>query len=243
MSRHWSNFVVRLLCVLSAGSISALHGQALVDVTVQFKNAPTHSTKATGRANDPAPAAIWLTPLASGIAATPSKTGNYTLLQKNKQFSPHVLVVPVGAVVHFPNADPFFHNVFSRFDGRRFDLGLYEAGSTRDVTFNREGISYIFCDIHPEMSAVVIALSTPFFGVADSHGHVRIIGVPSEDYVLHVWVQGQDQAALNGLSRRVHIAPNHADLGDITLPPSPSPLIPHEDKYGKDYDTRAAPVY
>jgi hypothetical protein len=107
MSRHWSNFVVRLLCVLSAGSISALHGQALVDVTVQFKNAPIHSTKATGRANDPAPAAIWLTPLASGIAATPSKTGNYTLLQKNKQFSPHVLVVPVGAVVHFPNADPF----------------------------------------------------------------------------------------------------------------------------------------
>ena len=76
-------------------------------------------------------------------------------------FTPHILVVPVGSVVRFPNADPFFHNVFSLFDGKRFDLGLYEAGSTKEVTFSREGLSYIFCNIHPEMSAVVISLSTP----------------------------------------------------------------------------------
>jgi plastocyanin len=98
----------------------------------------------------------------------PTTPGSFTLLQKNKMFTPHLLVVPVGSSVAFPNADPFFHNVFSLFDGRRFDLGLYEAGSTRSVVFSREGVSYIFCDIHSEMSAVVIALATPYYGFADS---------------------------------------------------------------------------
>ena len=86
-------------------------------------------------------------------------------LQKNRVFQPHLLIIPVGSVVQFPNADPFFHNVFSLFDGKRFDLGLYEAGSTKSVTFSREGVSYIFCNIHPEMSAVILTLSTSLYSV------------------------------------------------------------------------------
>src|SRR5271157_5383500 len=139
------------------------------------------------------PAVIWLNPLPAA-AARPITPGSFTLLQKNKMFTPHLLVVPVGSSVAFPNADPYFHNVFSLFDGRRFDLGLYEAGSSREVTFGREGISYIFCDIHPEMSAVVIALSTPFYGVAGNQGRVHIAHVPAGDYLLHVWAEGEDQA-------------------------------------------------
>jgi len=71
------------------------------------------------------------------------------LVQKDKRFSPHVVVVPAGTSVEFPNHDPFFHNVFSLFEGKRFDLGLYEAGTTRMVRFDRTGVSYIFCNIHP----------------------------------------------------------------------------------------------
>ena len=48
----------------------------------------------------------------------------------HKRFEPHILAVPAGSVVWFPNLDPFFHNVFSLFDGNRFDLGLYEAGAS-----------------------------------------------------------------------------------------------------------------
>ena len=81
------------------------------------------------------------------------------LRQKNKAFEPHLLVVTIGSNVEFPNDDPWFHNVFSLFNGKRFDLGLYEAGTTRTVHFEREGVSYIFCNIHPEMSAVVVVLS------------------------------------------------------------------------------------
>ena len=74
---------------------------------------------------------VWLVP-ASGTAkpAAFRQAQNPRLVQRNKSFEPHVLVIPVGSVVAFPNRDPFFHNVFSLFEGKRFDLGLYEAGST-----------------------------------------------------------------------------------------------------------------
>ena len=81
-----------------------------------------------------------------------------------------MLVVPAGSLVEFPNRDPFFHNVFSLFEGKRFDLGLYEAGTTRTVRFDRPGISYIFCNIHPEMSAVIITVSTPLYAIAKEDG-------------------------------------------------------------------------
>jgi len=64
--------------------------------------------------------------------------------------------------VEFPNHDPFFHNVFSLFEGTKFDLGLYESGTTRFVQFDKPGISFIFCNIHAEMSAVVIAALMAF---------------------------------------------------------------------------------
>ena len=51
----------------------------------------------------------------------------------NKEFSPHVLVVPVGSTVSFPNHDPFNHNVFSLSEENPFDLGLYGRGEMRSV--------------------------------------------------------------------------------------------------------------
>ena len=77
--------------------------------------------------------------------------------QREKQFVPPLTIVVRGTTVDFPNEDKIFHNVFSLFDGKRFDLGLYEAGTTRGVNFTRAGVCYVFCNIHPEMSAVVVA--------------------------------------------------------------------------------------
>jgi hypothetical protein len=87
------------------------------------------------------PVVVWLKPLGDTLSKPFIPDARYTLAQKNRTFIPHLLVVPVGAQVFFPNLDPFFHNVFSLFDGKRFDLGLYEAGVTKQVTFSREGVS------------------------------------------------------------------------------------------------------
>jgi plastocyanin len=208
-----------------------------VEVTAKLTIAP----REPGRRAEKTPVAvIWLSPSGSTFAPTVAP-GNFTLLQKNKMFTPHLLVVPVGSSVAFPNADPFFHNVFSLFDGRRFDLGLYEAGSTRSVVFSREGVSYIFCNIHSEMSAVVISLATPFYGFADPQGVFHIKDVPDGEYELHVWIEGQKQDSLNRLTRRVHIAGEAADLGEIH---SGRPdWQKHLNKFGQPYEPDTHPIY
>jgi hypothetical protein len=188
------------------------------------------------------PAVIWLTPLGGRVYPFPAQ-GHYTLLQKNRMFKPHLLIVPVGAVVEFPNADSYFHNVFSLFDGKRFDLGLYEAGTTREVVFSREGLSYIFCNIHPQMSSVVISLSTPFYSIADAQGLFDIIGVPSGDYELHVWLEGEPQASLDTLTRKVHVEAGKTDLGMLPLSATPRPPATHDNMFGQPYPPNSKRPY
>src|SRR6202042_2454388 len=155
---------------------------------------------------------VWLTP--KGNPLIPRAQQNYTLIQKDKQFIPHILVVRTGSSVDFPNLDPFYHNVFSLFNGKRFDLGLYEAHTNRAVRFDRDGISYIFCNIHPEMGAVVISLSTPYFGVSTPDGTLVIHNVPAGSYRFNIWAENVPADRLNALSRVVEISPSNTQLGN-----------------------------
>jgi hypothetical protein len=189
------------------------------------------------------PAVAWLEPLA-GTPPTPFVPhGRYALLQKNRMFLPHLQVVPVGAVVQFPNADPFYHNVFSLFDGKRFDLGLYEAGSSKWVTFSREGVSYIFCNIHPEMSAVIIALPTPLFALADADDSLVLSKVPPGDYNLHLWIEGLPQSVVDGMTRFVHLSTGVVDLGSLAIPTKSARPAAHTNKFGNDYDPSSKSPY
>jgi plastocyanin len=182
------------------------------------------------------PAVIWLEPVQGTAALSFPSHGRFTLTQKNRMFTPHLLVVPVGAAVQFPNADPFFHNVFSLFEGKRFDLGLYEAGSSKSVTFSREGVSYIFCNIHPEMSAVVLALSTPLYAVADANNAFALRNIPPGDYQLHIWIEGIPQSVLEHESRPVRFPPLMVDLGELAVPISRTGKSSHTNEFGNSYD-------
>ena len=117
--------------------------------------------------------------------------------------------------VEFPNRDPFFHNVFSLFEGKRFDLGLYEAGTTRSVHFDHAGVSYIFCNIHPEMSAAVIALKTPYYAISNAAGSLSIPDVPPGRYQMQVWYEGSSPEALKRLTREITLNPGRFCLGDF----------------------------
>jgi plastocyanin len=179
---------------------------------------------------------VWLEPAGNLPEVKPATTPHRQLIQKNKTFSPHLLVVQVGSPVDFPNQDPFFHNVFSLFDGKRFDIGLYEAGATRTVVFNRAGISYIFCNIHPEMSAVVIALKTPYYGISERNGSIEIPNVPAGRYELHVWHERVLPETLNNITHAVTISDASSSLGVIRLAEQRSLSQSHKNKYGRDYD-------
>lgn len=186
---------------------------------------------------------VWLTEIGKGYPTVAPAPGHFQLVQKDRMFKPHLLVVPVGSVVSFPNDDPFFHNVFSLFNGRRFDLGLYEAGSSREVKFSREGVSYIFCNIHPQMSAVVIALATPLYDVADSTGAFSINSVPPGNFDLHVWIEGTPQPDLDRLNRRVTIASGQSSNIVINASGAYHPVRNHLNLYGKPYPSGSRPPY
>lgn len=179
---------------------------------------------------------IWLSPLQPlAKPAVSTRQTPYRLVQKDKMFMPHLLVVPTGSQVEFPNEDPFFHNVFSLFNGKRFDLGLYESGRSRSVRFDREGVSYVFCNIHPEMGAVVLALSTPFYGISGANGAVYIRNVPPGNYRLNVWSEDGQTASPGILQKVVQISTETVHLGEISLLATADPLQNHKNKFGEDY--------
>lgn len=199
-----------------------------------------------GAIPDESNVAVWLIPLDRSevnSSASANKGKPPRLVQRNKTFEPHVLIVPVGTVVEFPNKDPFFHNIFSLYDGRRFDLGLYESGSKRTVTFDRPGVSYLFCNIHAEMSAVIVAVQTPYFGLSDRSGHVVIPNVPDGRYQINVWYERSLPETLSALTRTVAISNSARKLGQILVSENPNFTPAHKNKYGLDYVPPPNPDY
>jgi plastocyanin len=243
------NLLSWLVVLLACASCAQLGAQETTTVSadVVITRAATRNAKAGGaRGPDASKVAVWLTPLdrgevnasASAVSRTPPQ-----LVQRNKTFIPHVLIVLVGTAVEFPNKDPFFHNIFSLFDGRRFDLGLYEAGSKRSVVFDRPGVSYLFCNIHAEMSAVVIAVETPYFGLSDRTGHIVIPDVPAGRYRMNLWYERSVPEALNALTRTVTISSSTQNLGPIRVAENPDFTAAHKNKYGLDYVPPPNPDY
>jgi plastocyanin len=229
------------LCLILGSITLATHAVARpAEVTAQAKVRFKGASPSAHHSNEGV--VLWLTPIDSPIPPRSSDTQNrLQLAQKNKEFVPHLLVVQVGSVVDFPNLDPFFHNVFSYFNGRRFDLGLYESGSSRSVHFDRPGVSYIFCNIHPEMSAVVVSVPTPYFATSSSAGNLTIHDVAPGNYMMHVWAMGNSDANLAEMGRRISISGGNIDLGTIAMEESQSG--PHKNKFGEDYDVKKPTPY
>ncbi|MFZ0996742.1 MAG: hypothetical protein WA424_14935 [Candidatus Sulfotelmatobacter sp.] len=189
------------------------------------------------RVNDASKVVVWLTPLGTTPAPLPLQQRSQIpqLVQKDKSFHPSLLVIPAGGQVEFPNQDPFFHNVFSLFDGKRFDLGLYESGTTQFVKFDKPGISFIFCNIHAQMSAVVIALSTPYYAISNGHGEISIGNVIPGRYQMHVFHSSVSPDALRAAEKEITVTPGETFLGSFSLAESNLELA-HKNKYGRDYD-------
>lgn len=230
-----------MMCWISRALICAIAfmcaqaGAQEVTLSARVKLISSEGNSESSHAED---VVVWLTPVGTQPATKFDPKQPLRLTQHNKSFEPHLLVVPVGAVVQFPNRDPFFHNVFSLFEGKRFDLGLYEAGSTRNVSFDRAGISYIFCNIHAEMSAVVIALNTPYYGISNRRGDVVIPNVPDGRYTMRTWSEAALPEALNSMTREIDVTGNRSTLGVLHITTG-AVSTAHKNKYGMDYEPPA----
>lgn len=182
---------------------------------------------------------VWLAPVEAD-AAEAIQPEHVRLLQKDKMFHPHVLAIPVGSVVDFPNADPIFHNAFSNFEGQLFDIGLYPPGTSRSIRFHRPGIVRVFCNIHPTMSAVIVVLDTPYFTKAEDDGHFRIAKVPPGNYRLRVF----DERATAGPDVQLDVVVDGSEPQPNAPPIRLSELgyvrPPHKNKFGLDYPPSAS---
>jgi len=228
-----------LLSILSFGffvvSISAQ--QPPVTMQVEVTKRVAGNSGAVGAPEDPSDVVVWLSPLDHAAGKPPEMDAAHRpqLVQRNKMFEPHILVVQVGTLVQFPNKDPFLHNVFSLFNGKRFDLGFYEAGSSKSVLFDRPGVSFLFCSIHEQMTAAVVAVDTPWFGLSDREGRITIPNVPDGPYRMHVWYERGLPEDLKGLDRTVQISGSARSLDRIRVVENPDFTLAHKNKYGQDY--------
>jgi len=107
--------------------------------------------------------------------------------QKDLTFTPHILPVPVGATVFFPNHDKVDHNVFSLSRTKKFNFGSYKPGENKSIRFDKPGIVELRCDVHAEMLAYIMVIKNPFFGVSDAKGRFQI---PDPDYLKQAGLTG-----------------------------------------------------
>ncbi len=164
-----------------------------------------------------------------GVRARP-RPARVTMTMKGKTFVPRVVVVPVGGAVDFPNEDPIFHNVFSVSGDNRFDLDLYKRPKSGSWTFQHPGVVRVYCNIHPQMSAVVVVRDNPYFAKAAQDGAFSIADVPAGRYTLKAW---NERAAEVG---REIVVPAQGDVeAALTLDASAFKRVAHKNKFGKDY--------
>jgi plastocyanin len=107
--------------------------------------------------------------------------------QKSRRFIPDVLAVPAGSTVSFPNSDRIFHNVFSLSKLKTFDLGNYPQGHTRAVTFPEPGVVFVYCRLHPNMTAAILVAPNPWCTKSDAAGHFVISGAPAGPHTVVAW--------------------------------------------------------
>jgi hypothetical protein len=177
---------------------------------------------------------VWLEPM-KGAVDLPLQPRLAQMIQKNKTFTPHVLAIPVGGRVSFPNLDPIFHNAFSNFNGQTFDVGLYKPGQSRTVAFGRPGIVRVFCNIHPQMSAIIAVLDTPYFAVSDKAGVFTIENVPPGEYQFRLFHERASEEVLDSLAHRITIETAALQLPLLEISESGYLPLEHKNKYGKDY--------
>lgn len=128
---------------------------------------------------------VWLEPLSGGkVPRRPVESVQMTT--RNKMLIPHILAIPAGSMVTFPNDDPISHNLFSLSSANSFDLGLYRKGPGKTERFNTPGVVNVYCNVHPNMSAVIHVIATPYYCFADANGRYAF-DVPPGRYRLVAW--------------------------------------------------------
>lgn len=108
--------------------------------------------------------------------------------QAKCQFTEHVMVVPTGSTVDFPNKeDKVMHNLHSySMKNRPFNKGV-PFGGVISNTFAKPETVKVTCDVHKWMTAYLIVNDDPYYAVSDENGNFKIENVPAGTYKIQAW--------------------------------------------------------
>lgn len=209
-----------LTIVLCAVSLAEVHA-AVVNGKVMFL---------TKRGQKPVvnETLVWLE--ATGRA--PKRPGStFSMTTRSKTLLPHVLAVPAGSTISFPNEDPITHNLFSLTPGNTFDLGLYRKGAGKAHKFEAPGVVNVYCNVHPNMSAVVHVMATPYYGFTDANGDYSF-DVPAGKYRVLAWNE-QGGSATSDIDVKADGKVTGATL--LTIDGRNTRAVQHKNKFGQTY--------
>lgn len=207
---------------------SAVLGTALPSLAGTLAGSVSVTDKGGRPATDLQETVVYL----EGGPKTKARATPAQIVMRGKAFSPHVVVVPVGGSVAFPNQDPILHNAFSVSGENRFDLDLYKRPQSKTQTFQKPGIVRVYCNIHPQMSAIVLVADSAFFTKAAADGSFSLDGVPAGRYVLKAWHERGGET-----SQEVAVPAEGTAQARLVLDASAYKRIQHKNKFGKDYSS------
>ncbi|HEX9985181.1 MAG TPA: hypothetical protein VGF69_18130 [Thermoanaerobaculia bacterium] len=172
---------------------------------------------------------VWLDCI--GPKPQPKKPAPLQVTTRAKTLLPHVMAIPAGSTITFPNEDPISHNLFSLAPGNTFDLGLYRKGTGKSHTFANPGVVNVYCNVHPTMSAVVHVMSTPYYCFTDAAGTYRL-DVPPGKYRVTAW---NEQGGT--VSSDITVAADGGIVGAtaLTIDGRNYRFNQHTNKFGKTY--------
>ena len=161
------------------------------------------------------------------------------MMTRGKALLPHVLAIPVGSTIEFPNDDPISHNLFSLSSDNAFDLGLYRKGAGKSHKFDTPGVVNVYCNVHPNMSAVIHVMATPYYAFADAARQLRHRRRPGRE----VPPGGVERA---GGTERVDVEVRGRQVTGnwrLTLDSRNYRATQHTDKNGKPYEAPSSKEY
>jgi plastocyanin len=201
---------------------STLQGQGAVSGQVAILERPGEVSE------DLANVVVFLEPAATVRSKVPTPS-NTTIALEKRQFSPRVRVVVEGSKVEFPNQDPWNHNVFSKTNGG-FDTGVFGRGKTKEQRFDQAGVYSLYCNVHPRMTAFVIALRTPYYTQAGADGRFSLENIPAGQYKLNVW---HDRTTL--VTRDLAVPAAGVSNVRAELDARGYKYVQHKNKFGQTY--------
>lgn len=163
----------------------ALKREIKIEVKVENGGAITGTVKCK-RVRYPENVVVYIEKIGDNKFPAPEEHG--VVDQFNLTFVPHVIAIQMGTTIDFPNSDSVRHNVLSPPDCPiQFNLGTYDVGVVKHVTFDEPGEIPLLCNVHAEMSAFVLVLANPYFSLTGKDGVFKIENVPAGTYKLKAW--------------------------------------------------------